>query len=209
MCGFAGEFVFGGDGSASASGADVMATRLAHRGPDDAAAWISEDRQCAIGFRRLAVIDPPLSRQPMTGPDERFTIAFNGEIYNFAALREELSGAGEQFRTNGDTEVLLAAWRRRREKALDDLAGMFAFAIYDEAERCLTLARDRLGQKPLWYSLLADRIVFASEAKALLAHPGVSARPDPQAVGAYLTVGYVPAPASIWRGVVKLPPDMS
>ena len=206
MCGFAGEFVFGGDGSASASGADVMATRLAHRGPDDAAAWISADRRCAIGFRRLAVIDPPLSRQPMTGPDERFTIAFNGEIYNFAALREELSGVGEQFRTNGDTEVLLAAWRRHGAKALDDLAGMFAFAIYDEAERCLTLARDRLGQKPLWYSLLADRIVFASEAKALLAHPGVSARPDPQAVGAYLTVGYVPGPASIWRDVVKLPP---
>lgn len=206
MCGFAGEFVFAGSGRADLAVADAMAGRLVHRGPDETGSFLSPDGRCAIGFRRLAVIDPPLSHQPMTAPDGSATVAFNGEIYNFRALRDLLAAGGWRFATRGDTEVLLGLWRRDGPAMLDSLEGMFAFAIYDAGKGSLFLARDRLGQKPLWYAFLADRLVFASEAKALLAHPGVSAEADPRAVALYLTFGYVPAPQSIWRGIVKLPP---
>jgi len=205
MCGFAGEFVFAGPARADLNLAEAMAGRLAHRGPDQVGSFLSPDGRCAIGFRRLAVIDPPLSRQPMAAEDASAVVAFNGEIYNFRELREELTRAGAAFRTRGDTEVLLALWRDRGADMLEALEGMFAFAIYDAAGR-LFLARDRLGQKPLWYAVLSERIVFASEAKALLRHPRVGREVDPSAVGMYLTLGYVPAPRSIWRDLKKLPP---
>jgi len=183
-----------------------MAERLSHRGPDEAGSYLSVDRRCAIGFRRLAVIDPELSRQPMAAPDGSAVVAFNGEIYNFETLRDQLAAEGMTFRTRGDTEVLLSAWVRYGRRMLEKLAGMFAFAIHDTRRGELFLARDQLGQKPLWYCVLDDRLVFASEAKALLAHPDVSAEVEPQSVAFYLTLGYVPAPRSIWRGIVKLPP---
>ncbi len=206
MCGFAGEYVFTGTERADPAIVETIVERLDHRGPDDAGNFMSDDGKCAIGFRRLSVIDPPLSHQPMVSPDGLTVVAFNGEIYNFHTLRDELSAGGYTFRTRGDTEVLLALWQRYGEAMPEKLTGMFAFAIYDARKRRLFLARDRLGQKPLWYATLPGRIVFASEAKALLAHPSVGREIDPQAVAFYLTLGYVPSPMSIWRGIAKLPP---
>ena len=206
MCGFAGEFVFTDSDRADPALAEAMAARLTHRGPDETGNFLSPDGRCAIGFRRLAVIDPAGSHQPMASADGRAVVAFNGEIYNFRALREELARQGVAFRSQGDTEVLPELYLRLGPDMLEALEGMFAFVIYDIPARRLFLARDRLGQKPLWYALLKDRIVFASEAKALLVHPQVADQVDPQAVGFYLTLGYVPAPRSIWGGVRKLPP---
>ncbi len=206
MCGFAGEFVFTGAGRADPATVETMAGCLDHRGPDEAGSFLSINGRCAIGFRRLAVIDPPLSHQPMAAPDGSAAVAFNGEIYNFRALRDELAADGYTFKTRGDTEVLLALWRRDGEAMPEKLTGMFAFVIYDARRSRLFMVRDRLGQKPLWYAMLPDRIVFASEAKALLLHPRVDRRVDPHAVAFYLTLGYVPAPMGVWRGVTKLPP---
>ena len=206
MCGFAGEFVFAAGGKADLALAYAMAERLTHRGPDGTGSFLSDDGRYAVGFLRVAVIDPPLSHQPMAAADGSAVVTFDGEIYNFVALRERLAADGAGFRTRGEAEVLLALWRRDAREMLDRIEGMFAFAIYDTRRGTLFLARDRLGKKPLWYALLDDRFVFASEAKALLAHPGVSARADPKAVAFYLTFGYVPAPRSIWRGIVKLQP---
>jgi len=205
MCGFAGEFLIT-SGRADPSLAHRMASRLRHRGPDDDATFLSADGRCAIGFRRLAVIDPLGSRQPMTSDDGLHTVAFNGEIYNFRQLRAELEAAGARFHTAGDTEVLLHLYRRLGDQMLPHLQGMFAFAIYDQTLSQLLLARDRLGQKPLWYAHLPDRVVFASEAKALLVHPGVDTTVDMLSLQHFLTLGYIPAPHSAWRGIAKLLP---
>lgn len=143
----------------------------------------------------------------LTGPDGRqATVAFNGEIYNFQDLRKELAPEGFAFRTRGDTEVLPALYLRHGQEMLSHLEGMFALAIYDHQAGRLMLARDRLGKKPLWYALLSDRLIFASEAKALLAHPGLPRQADFASLSYYLTLGYVPAPRSIWQGIFKLPP---
>jgi len=208
MCRFAGEFLIG-PGRADLSLARRMARALRHRGPDDEGAFLSTDGRCAIGFRRLAVIDPEASRQPMTSQDGLCTVAFNGEIYNFRQLRGELEAAGAQFRTSGDTEVLLHLYYRFGDDMLGRLDGMFAFALYDERSQHMLLVRDRLGQKPLWYALLADRVVFASEAKALLIHPAVDKSIDLLSIQHFLTLGYIPAPRSAWRGISKLLPAHS
>ncbi len=208
MCGFAGEFVFT-EGQANVQLVCAMAEKLRHRGPDEKGSFTSADGRCAIGFRRLAVIDPAGSHQPMTSADSRITVAFNGEIYNFRTLRTELDEQGASFRTSGDTEILLSLYDRYGEDMLRRLSGMFAFVLYDSSAGRLLLARDRLGQKPLWYSILNDRIVFASEAKALLVHPNIDKQTDSQALTLYATMGYVPAPRSAWKGVNKLPPAHS
>ena len=183
-----------------------MAARLAHRGPDEEGEFLSDDGRCAIGFRRLSVIDPVSSHQPMSSPDGGTTVAFNGEIYNFQSLRQQLSRQGAEFRTAGDTEVLLHLYRSFDLQMLDHLEGMFAFALYDAVRGRLLLARDRLGQKPLWYALLEDRIVFTSEAKALLIHPLIGRQMDEAAITSYCTIGYIPAPASAWKAIRKVPP---
>jgi asparagine synthase (glutamine-hydrolysing) len=209
MCGFAGELLFAPGGRADLDLARRMAQAVAHRGPDDHQAFLSDDGRCAIGFHRLAVIDPPGSRQPMTCPDRRHTVAFNGEIYNFRSLRADLQAHGAAFATAGDTEVLLHLYRRYGRDMLPHLDGMFAFILYDAASGSLLLARDRLGQKPLWYALLADRVVFASEAAAVLRHPQVDRSPSRESIAAYFSVGYIPAPQTVWQAVRKLPPASS
>lgn len=209
MCGFAGEMLYSTTGT---SRADLelavrMASKLRHRGPDETGRYASGDGRCAIGFQRLAVIDRSGSHQPMTSEDGQFCLAFNGEIYNYRDLRSDLQHEGELFASQGDTEVLLKAclrWGVRQ--ALSRLEGMFAFVLYDEVSHTLHLVRDRLGQKPLWYAPLPDRLLFASEAKALLAHPALGATPMHTSVYAYLTMGYIPAPASAWRDIRKLMP---
>lgn len=205
MCGFAGEFIFG-QAKADAALVDAMVQRLNHRGPDQVGNFLSADKRCAIGFRRLAVIDPAGSRQPMSSSDGNVTVAMNGEIYNFRALREELAADGAHFRTAGDTEVLIHLYERYRGELATHMDGMFAFVVYDSQRGELLVGRDRLGQKPLWYARLSDRVVFASEAKALLAHPGIDKRQDMLAIQQFLSIGYVPAPRSAWLGVRKCLP---
>jgi len=205
MCGFAGEFLFG-SGQADLDCAKGMAHSLSHRGPDQTGAMISPDGRCAIGFQRLAIIDRHGSHQPMSLPDSSLIVAFNGEIYNFRQLRQKLTAQGAAFSSAGDTEVLLHLYARHKCDMLAHLDGMFAFALYDHHAGELLLARDRLGQKPLWYALLDDRIVFASEAKALFRHPRVTRQISQQALTTYVMLGYIPAPTTAWKNVYKLMP---
>ncbi len=177
---------------------------LAHRGPDGSGVWTAPG--VGLGHRRLAIIDLDGSPQPMHSADERAVVVFNGEIYNFRELRRELEGYGVQFKTDGDTEVILAAWQRWGEDCAAHLDGMFSFAIYDRADRTLFLARDRFGVKPLFFAELSDgSLAFASELKGLLAHPLLRREVDPLAIEDYMTWGYVPDHRSILRGVRKLP----
>lgn len=180
-----------------------MCDALAHRGPDGAGVWT--DHGVGLGHRRLSIIDLEGSPQPMHSADGRAVIVFNGEIYNFRELRRELEREGAQFRTSGDTEVILAAWQRWGPDCLERLHGMFAFALYDLDKRQLLLARDRFGVKPLFMARLSDgSLAFASELKGLLAHPLMRRRVNPQALDAYLAWGYVPDSHSILSGVEKL-----
>jgi asparagine synthase (glutamine-hydrolysing) len=181
-----------------------MTNRIAHRGPDGEGFFARPE--VSLGHRRLAIIDLVTGGQPMTSVDGRFTIVFNGEIYNFAALRNELEGMGAQFRTRSDTEVLLEAFARWDTEALSRLRGMFAFAVWDAHRQRLFLVRDRLGVKPLYYAMLGPQILFASEIKALLEHPGVSRTLNPAAVDDFLTYLYVPAPQTIFQDIFELPP---
>jgi len=183
-----------------------MADRLAHRGPDDAGVESWPDAGVGLGHRRLAIIDlSAAGHQPMASDDRTVWIVFNGEIYNFRELREELSAEGRAFRSGSDTEAILRAYERWGLDCVGRLRGMFAFAIWDARLRRLLLARDRLGLKPLYYAPLPEGLAFASEPKALLAHPALGARLDPQALGDYLSYGYVPHDRCIFAGVRKLP----
>ena len=209
MCGLAGIY----DATPRAPGellsaARRMAAPLVHRGPDDAGEWADAEAGVALGFRRLAIVElSPEGHQPMRSPTGRFTLAFNGEVYNHVELRRELEGHGARFRGRSDTEVMLAAFERWGvERALPRFVGMFAFAAWDAGRRVLHLARDRLGIKPLYVHQAGGRVLFGSELKALLAHPGFRAQVDPGALASCLRRLYVPAPRSILRGVVKLPP---
>lgn len=204
MCGIAGIFHCSTPKPVEAARVERMCDALAHRGPDGAGVWIAPG--VGLGHRRLSVIDLEGSPQPMHSADGRAVIVFNGEIYNYLELRRELEALGAKFRTNGDTEVILAAWQQWRQDCLPRLHGMFTFAIYDLAERCLFLARDRLGVKPLFLAHLSDgSIGFASELKGLLAHPLLRRTVDPLAIEDFLTWGYIPDQRSILRGVQKLP----
>ena len=177
---------------------------LKHRGPDDSGIHASGD--VGLGMTRLAIIDLVTGRQPMSDDTGRYWIVFNGEIYNFRELRAELMTAGRRFRTRSDTEVILQAYAVHGEACVERLAGMFAFAIWDDAERRLFLARDRLGKKPLYYWHRDRLFLFASELKALLLHPAVGRSIDWTALHHYLAFGYTPATRSIFDSIQKLPP---
>lgn len=185
----------------------AMRDTLSHRGPDDSGAWSSRDKRVHLGHRRLSIIDlSPGGHQPMHSPDGNVTLVFNGEIYNFAELREELQAGGVSFRSTSDTEVLLEAYLRWGTSFLERLDGMFAFALYDARERKLLLARDRAGEKPLFYYHHNGRLMFASETKALLAHPDTPRRLNAEALNEYLAYGYVSADRCLLDGLKKLPP---
>ena len=201
MCGIAGIFHPGTPKPVEPNRILAMIAAQAHRGPDGDGIWTAPG--VGLGHRRLSIIDLEGSPQPMS--DGSLTITYNGEVYNFAELRDALIAKGAIFRTTGDTEVLLHAWRAWGPSMLDRLNGMFAFAIHDSAAHTLFLARDRLGVKPLHYVELADgSLAFASELKGLLAHPQLRRVPDLHAVEDYLALGYVPDDACIVAGVKKL-----
>lgn len=177
---------------------------IAHRGPDDRGTWQSPGGHAAYVHTRLSVIDTsPAGHQPMAIADGRFTIVYNGEIYNFAALRRSLTSAGVAFRSNSDTEVILRLYESEGPAFVEQLRGMFAFAIWDERERTCFLARDRFGIKPLYYHEAGDVLTFASEVRALIAS-GVSTTLDPQATYEYFRSGSVPEPLTLFRGVRAL-----
>ncbi len=182
-----------------------MRDTLIHRGPDDEGLYSGPG--VALGHRRLSIIDlRPEGRQPMANEDGTVQVVFNGEIYNFAEHREWLISKGHEFRSRTDTEVIIHLYEELGVDCLRLLRGMFAFAIWDERKRLLFLARDRLGKKPLFYHFDGRKLVFGSEAKAVLAHPDVNREPHSDALDYYLSFGYVPAPFSAFKGLRKLPP---
>lgn len=202
MCGIAGVLMLRPGPPPDAA---AMATAVTHRGPDASGRWT--DELCALGHQRLAIIDlSDAGCQPMTNDDESTVVVYNGEIYNFAELRDELQRFGYRFRSRTDTEVLVHGYAQWGEDVVTHLRGMFAFALWDRHKRALLLARDRAGKKPLFYANLGDRLVFASEIQGVLAHPGVSREADPTALVDYLTWGYVPAPATGFQAIRKIPP---
>lgn len=200
MCGIAGIF-----GRHDPDLLAAMTAALRHRGPDGQGLHI--DGEVGLGHRRLSVIDLATGDQPMLSADGRVALTYNGETYNFAALRAELVAAGAAFRTRSDTEVLLVAYQHWGLAMLHRLRGMFAFALWDKDREALLVARDRLGIKPLYYATLADRtLLFASEPKALLRCAEVDRSLDLTSLDAYLDLYYVPPPRSIFAGVRQLPP---
>ena len=203
MCGIAGIFHAEAPKPVDPRRVERMCDALAHRGPDGSGVWT--DLGVGLGHRRLSIIDLEGSPQPMHSADERAVIVFNGEIYNYRELRRELEKSGARFNTQGDTEVILAAWQRWGPDCLARLDGMFAFAIWDRPSRKLFLARDRFGVKPLFMAQLSDgALAFASELKGIMAHPLFKRRLDPLAIDDYLAWGYVPDTRSILSGVEKL-----
>jgi asparagine synthase (glutamine-hydrolysing) len=186
--------------------ASAMAATLIHRGPDDAGVWVEAESGVALAFRRLSIIDrSPSGHQPMMSVDGRYVLVFNGEIYNYRDLAQQLADVPK--RGTSDTEVLLAAITRWGvEIALPRLNGMFALAVWDRRHRRLTLARDRIGEKPLYYGTAGESIVFGSELKALRSYPDFKPEIDREALTLYVRHNMVPAPHSIFRGIKKLPP---
>ena len=183
----------------------AMRDEQLHRGPDEAGLYLGEG--VGLAHRRLSIIDLSHGQQPMVDEAAGLALIYNGELYNFKLLKAELEALGTVFTSHSDTEVLLRAWQQWGEACLPRLVGMFAFAIWDMRAQRVYLARDQIGIKPLYYGFTSSGdLVFASELKGLLAHPGVERRLDPQALEDYLALGYVPDPKSIYRGIFKLPP---
>lgn len=207
MCGIAGSLGPATGEERLRAVAAAMAATLTHRGPDDGGVWADGAAGVALAHRRLAVLDLSAEgRQPMASAHGRLRITYNGELYNHAALRDELASHGHRFRGRSDTEVALAAFEQWGvEASLRRFVGMFAFALWDAAEATLWLARDRFGEKPLYYGWLGGELVFASELRALRAHPAWKQGLARDAATLFLRYGYVPAPYSIHEGVHKLP----
>jgi asparagine synthase (glutamine-hydrolysing) len=209
MCGFAGILTASALGNAELTDrVQRMTCPLAHRGPDDGGVWVDERAGIAFGFRRLAILDlSPNGHQPMHSAGGRFVVVFNGEIYNFLDLRRELEQQGCRFRGHSDTEVILAAFERWGiRQAVSRLVGMFAIAAWDGQRRELWLVRDRLGKKPLYVYHEPGLVTFGSELKALVAGPSFDRSIDRAALASYLRYLYVPAPKTIYRHAIKVPP---
>jgi asparagine synthase (glutamine-hydrolysing) len=212
MCGLAGFLSPSGFHQADAAAVVTrMRDTLAHRGPDDAGSWLDGEAGIALTHRRLSILDlSPAGHQPMQSTSGRFMLIFNGEVYNHLDIRrklEKLSHGPTQWRGHSDTETLLAAIEQwGLEQTLKQCVGMFALALWDRQERALSLARDRMGEKPLFYGWQGDVLLFGSELKALRAHPKFRSEIERNALPAYLRHGYIPAPCSIWRGIRKLTP---
>jgi asparagine synthase (glutamine-hydrolysing) len=188
--------------------AEAMAVSLAHRGPDDQGIWTDAEAGTGLTHRRLSIIDlSPAGHQPMVSADGRFVITYNGEVYSYQPIATELAANGQKFRGHSDTEVILESFVANGvEATLQRMIGMFAIALWDRRERTLTLVRDRLGIKPLYWAKFGNLFLFGSELKALRAHPDWTPRIDQNAVAAFMRHNYIPAPHTIYEGVHKLEP---
>jgi asparagine synthase (glutamine-hydrolysing) len=206
MCGIAGLYNFSGSGREQRDAVLAMRDAMSHRGPDDAGLWESPDHRVVLAHRRLSIVDlSPAGHQPMANEDDSVWITFNGEIYNHADLRPGLLAKGHRFRSRTDTEAIIHQYEEDGPECLQSLDGMFALGIWDAARERLMLARDRLGKKPLYYTVVHGKLLFASEIKGLLAHPDVVRDIDPEALNLYLTFSNVPAPHTLFAGIKKLP----
>lgn len=218
MCGIAGGVWELGQPGLDSVSLKQMTDALVHRGPDDSGQWIIPARTTshlvdsapslgvALGFRRLSIIDLQLGHQPLGNEDGSVQIVFNGEVYNYKELRQRLDGSGHIFQTQSDTETIVHLYEDLGTDCFEHLNGMFAIALFDARKNRLVLARDRLGKKPLYYTLRDGNLYFASELKSLLRAPGVERRINPGAIDLYLTYQYIPHPESIYHGIYKLPP---
>lgn len=204
MCGIAGLVQADGLPAPDTALGMRMNAAIMHRGPDDGG--LHSDERALLGMRRLSIIDVAGGHQPMYGADGRVCLVFNGEIYNFRELRAELERDGHAFATHSDTEVILQGYLRDGERIFDRLDGMFAIALWDRRSDTLLLARDRFGEKPLYYSDDGRRLLFGSELKSLLQSPDCPREVDDDALRAYHTYGYVPCPLTVFAGIRKLPP---
>ena len=205
MCGLVGIFDTRGKSSLSREVLGRMNEAQFHRGPDEGG--LHTEPGVGLGHRRLSIIDLSSGQQPLFNEDHSVVVVFNGEIYNFVDLMPELQALGHTFRTHCDTEVIVHAWEEWGENCVERFRGMFAFALWDRSRQKLFLARDRLGVKPLFYSLQSDgKFIFASELKALRLYPGFDPTLDPCAVEEYFAYGYIPEPRTIYRNTFKLPP---
>ena len=204
MCGIAGRFNFTPHHPVDRARLKAMTDVVSHRGPD--AAGFYYDNGIGLGHRRLSIIDLATGDQPVGNEDGSIQVVFNGEIYNFADVRQVLLARGHRFRTHSDTEVIVHGYEEWGERCVDHFRGMFAFAVYDARARRLLLARDRLGVKPLYYAEVPGGLVFGSEIKSLLEDPEVPRDWRPDALDEYLTLLYVPAPGTIYKDIHKLPP---
>ncbi|MEZ5426792.1 MAG: asparagine synthase (glutamine-hydrolyzing) [Pyrinomonadaceae bacterium] len=182
----------------------AMCGKMKHRGPDSEGLWLDASG-IALGMRRLSIIDLETGEQPVYSEDRQIVVVMNGEIYNFRELRSRLVKRGHRFETKTDTEVLPHLYEEYGEAMVDHLNGMFAFALWDKGRKKLLIARDRFGEKPLYYGIFQNTLIFASEPKVLLAHPFVKPEINLEAFRQYLSFDYVPAPLSIYQGIYKLP----
>lgn len=207
MCGIVGWTTLGSNSAANTCADEVllrsMCSRIQHRGPDSEGVFV--DEHVALGIRRLAVIDLVTGGQPVFDESRSNVVVMNGEIYNFQELRKDLESRGHRFVTRADTEVLPHLYEEHGQRMVEKLNGMFAFALWDSRRKKLFLVRDRFGEKPLYYGIFPGKLIFASELKAILAHPDVETRLNLHALRQYLAFDYVPAPYSIYEGIFKLP----
>jgi asparagine synthase (glutamine-hydrolysing) len=180
-----------------------MCERIVHRGPDSEGLWM--DDQVALGMRRLSIIDLHTGDQPVFSCDRSVVVMMNGELYNYREVRAELEKRGHKFVTHTDTEILPHLYEEYGDALVDHLNGMFAFALWDQRKRKLLIARDRFGEKPLYYGVFDGKLIYASEPKSILAHASVKPELDLDALRHYLSFDYVPAPMSIYKGIQKLP----
>ncbi|MBN2375045.1 MAG: asparagine synthase (glutamine-hydrolyzing) [Sedimentisphaerales bacterium] len=210
MCGIAGIIHFDNDQPVNLGQLEPMAAVLAHRGPDDSGFYIDpETHRCGLAHRRLSIIDLHSGHQPMSNEDQSIWICYNGECYNFQQLRSDLQQRGHRFKSLGDTEVIVHLYEEFGPDCLEHLRGMFALAIWDQNKQSLFLARDRLGQKPLFYALHQGRFIFASQPKAILQTENFPRQPDTAAIMQYLLLQYVPHPQTAFTGIKQLPPAHS
>ncbi len=203
MCGIAGFVNIGLDTEGAGVLLQAMTDIIRHRGPDDDGHWLSET--AGLGMRRLSIIDVQGGKQPITNEDGSVIVVFNGELYNYKQLRQELEAAGHRFATNSDTETIVHAYEDDGLGFVRRLRGMFAIALWDRHRRRLVLTRDRFGKKPIHYTIDNGRLLFGSEIKSLLLGPGMRRQLDPIAVSQYFTFGYIPAPRTAFAGIYKLP----
>jgi len=205
MCGIAGWINLENNRSQNGGEAVLhrMCERMKHRGPDSEGLWL--ENQVALGMRRLSIIDLHTGEQPVYSEDKSIVVVMNGELYNFREIRQDLEKRGHQFETNTDTEILPHLYEEYGEAMLDHINGMFAFALWDKRREKLLIARDKFGEKPLFYGTFDGKLIFASEPKVLLENPSVKAEINLDALRSFLSFDYVPAPASIYKGISKLP----